>query len=114
MIEAHEVEHRGVQIVDVQFPLHGAEAELVARALDETGLHAAAGEEAREAEAVVVAARFADAARVVLKGGGAAKLAHAHDERLFEQAALLEIGEERRGRLVNCKALAGSCPAMSP
>ena len=56
MVEAHQVQDRGVQVVDVDPVLDGLQAELVGRAVDHAALDAAAGQPHREAQAVVVAA----------------------------------------------------------
>ena len=44
VVEAQQVQDRGVQVVDVDLVLDGLEAELVGRAVDVPPLHAAAGQ----------------------------------------------------------------------
>ena len=56
VIQAHQVQDRGVQVVDVHAVLDGLHAELVGGAVDDAALDAAAGQPHREAQAVVVAA----------------------------------------------------------
>ena len=107
VVEAEQVQDRGVQVVDVDRVLDGLEAELVGRAVDVAALDAAAGQPHREAVVVVVAA-------VDLAGVGArvrqldrrraAELAAPDHQRVVEQAALLQVGEQRGDGLV---ALAG-------
>lgn len=56
VIDAHQVEEGGVEIVDVHAVLHGCPAELVGGAVDVSALHAAAGQAERVAVGVVFAA----------------------------------------------------------
>ena len=56
VVEAEEVEDRGVEVVDVDLVLDGLEAELVGGAVDVAALDAAAGQPHGEAVVVVVAA----------------------------------------------------------
>src|SRR3954452_8020312 len=85
VIEAEEVEDRGLEVVDVVFVLDGGEAELVGLAEDQAGVHAAAGDPHGEGVDVMVPAdRDADFAH-----RSAAELASPDHERVFQQAALL-------------------------
>ena len=79
----------GVQVVDVQPLLGRPQTQLVGRADHLAADHAAAGHPHREAERVVVAAV------ALLAHRRAAELAAPHHERLVEQAAGLEVGEQR-------------------
>ncbi len=88
VVEAEEVEDRGVQVVDVHAVLLGAEADGVGGAEEGAALDAAAGEPGGEAVGVVVAAGAA------LGHGHAAELAAPDDERALEQAAALQVGEQ--------------------
>ena len=63
--------------------------ELIGLAEREAGLDAGAGEPDREAAGVVIAARA-----VLLGVGGAAELAAPPDQRILEQSALLQVGEQ--------------------
>src|SRR5947207_15404396 len=64
MIKAEQVQHRGVQIVDVNRILDGAIAEFVGRAVNVSAFHPAAREPDREAIMIMVAAlAFARRAR---------------------------------------------------
>ena len=56
VVEAQQVQDRGVQVVDVDLVLDRLEAELVGRAVDVAALDAAAGQPHGEAVVVVVAA----------------------------------------------------------
>src|SRR6185437_16005904 len=89
VVEAEDVEDGGVDVVDVDLILDGVEAELVGRAEGEARLDAAAGHEHAEAVGVMVAAVLP------LGHGGAAEFAAPDDEGPFEQAAALEVLDER-------------------
>ena len=56
VVEAEEVEHRRVEVVDVHDVFDGAEAEFIGGTVDVAAARAAAGEPAGEAVVVVVAA----------------------------------------------------------
>src|SRR5262249_27051733 len=88
VVQTHEMKNGRVQVVDVDAVLDGTEAELVRRPVGHAALDAAAGHPHREAPVVVVAAVAA------LAGRGAAELAAPDDERVVEQAALLQVGEQ--------------------
>ena len=94
VVEAHEVEDRGIHVVDVDAVLDGREPELVGGAVAKTFLHPAAGHPGGVAIVVVVATLLA------LGGGGAAKFAAPDDECLVEESAAFEIFQERGDSLV--------------
>ena len=103
VIEAEEAQDGGVQVVHVDDVGRRLEAELVGGSMDMAGLHAAAGHPHGEAVVVVVAA--VDLALIGARGGqfdgrGAAELAAPDDERLVEQAAALEVGQQGGDGLV--------------
>ena len=91
-----------MQVVHVDLVLHGAVAELVGGAEGEAGLDAAAGQPDGEAVGVVVAA-----GAVLLGVGGAAELAAPPDERVLEQAAPLQVGEQAGDRPVDGAGVVG-------
>ena len=103
VVDAEQVQHRGVQVVDVDDVLDGVVAELVGRAVGDAALDAAAGQPDREALDVVVAA-------VALGHRRAAELAAPDDQRVVEHAALLQVLDQRR-RAAWSTSLA--VPAMS-
>lgn len=82
MIEAEQVQCRGVEIVAIGRVFSCFETEVVGAAIGGATLNAAAGHPGRESSGVVVAA-FACA----LRGGLTSELAGANDERAVEQAA---------------------------
>ena len=97
MIEAHEVQNGGVEIVDVDGPLDGAQAVLVGGTVDDAALYARAREPRAEGPRMMLAA---------LRVGGvverrAAKLGGPHDERVVEHSALLEVAQQGGDGLVH-------------
>ena len=76
----------------------------IGRAVDRAALHAAAGEPDAERLVVVIAARIVVA--VAVAGRGAAEFAAPDDQRAVEQAALLQVGEQRGGGRVD---FGGAC-----
>ena len=108
VVEAEEVEHGGVQVVDVDRLVRGGEAEFVGAAVDLAPLDATAGEPAGEAVVVVVAAvhlAHVRARRGELDGGRAAELAAPDDQRVLEHPALLQVLHQRRARAVGVLAV---------
>ena len=95
VIEAQEVEHGCVEIVDGRDIDRGFVAEFVGGAVAEGRLDAGSGEPGGEAGGIVIAA-----AGAFLKGGHAAELGAPDDERVLEQAALFEISEQGGGGLI--------------
>jgi len=85
MVEAEEVEHRGMEVVDFELVLDDFVAELVGLAVDGAAFDAAASQPEREAEWVVVAAVRS------LSERRAAELTGPNDESLVEQSALLQV-----------------------
>ena len=100
VVEAEEVKEGGVEVVDVDFVLHGVEAEFVGFAEGGTALDAAAGEPHGEGVGVVVAAVVA-----ALDHGGAAEFAAPDDEGVLEEAALFEILNEGGAGLIDVLAV---------
>ena len=83
-----------MQIVHMDFLLDGLEAEFVSRAVNISATDAAACQPRREAVMVVVAAvnlAFVGSRRRQFDSRRSAELAAADDERLLQQATLLEI-----------------------
>jgi hypothetical protein len=96
VVKAEDVEDRGMKVIDSGDVLDGLVAEFIRCAETESLLYACAGEPCGKAVRVVVAT-----ARAFLEGGHAAEFRAPHDERVGEQAALLEVGEERGSGLVH-------------
>src|ERR1043166_5052057 len=87
VVEAHEVEDRRVEVMDVDGVLDRVESVVVGRAEDEAALRAAAREDRRE-RADLVGSTFARGAVLERR---APELARDHDERLLEHPVRFEI-----------------------
>lgn len=94
LIEAHEMENRCVEIVNVHFVFDGVPSEVIGGAVNVAALHATARHAQRIAVRVMLATVFA------LTRRGAAEFAAPNDERVFEQAALFQIFDQAGYRLV--------------
>src|SRR5882672_6868731 len=92
----------GVQVVHVDFVGDGVMAEVIGGAVDDAGLDAAAGEPLREAAGVVIAA-----GAIAFGVGSAAEFTAPPDERVFQEAAAFEIGEQARDRLIGGEGVIG-------
>ena len=57
MVEAHEVENGGVEVVYARAIVHGLKAKLIAGAVAHAGLYACAGHEAGERTGIVIPSR---------------------------------------------------------
>ena len=79
MVDAHEVEERGVEVMDADFVHDGLEADIVRRAVVYAGFHSRACKPGGERMGVVVAAGL----RPLLRNGQPPELARADDERVF-------------------------------
>ena len=94
------MQNRRVQVVHVNLVLHDVEAEVIALAERDAGLDAAARQPHRECVRMMVAAVAA-----ALHHRRAAELAAPDHQRVLEQAALLQILDQRRGSLVRVVAV---------
>ena len=88
VVEAHEMQDGGPEVVDGALVLHGLVTEVVGGAVGEAGLHAAAGHPDGEAERIVIATVRA------LREGRAAEFTGPDDQGGIEQAALAQILDE--------------------
>ena len=103
VIEAQEMEHGGVEVVDVDFVFHGGEAEVVGRSVDVTALDTASGHPGGEAVVVVIAAiDFTGVGSFLghFHDRGAAEFTAPDDEGFVEEAALFQVGEKGGDGLV--------------
>src|SRR5262249_47360737 len=98
VIQTEQVENGRVQVMDVDAVVDGVHAELVGRAVHQTALDAAAGQERGEAGMMVIAAGLAILGGLSVRR--AAEFAAPDDQGLIEQAAPLEVAEECRRRAV--------------
>ncbi len=99
VVDAHQVQDGGVEIVDVDFVFHGVPAEFVGRAVGHAAFDAAAGEPHGETEGMMFAAIGA------FGGGRAAEFAAPDDESIFEQAAGFQIFQQAGDGLVDGRAV---------
>ena len=94
VVDAEQVQHRGVEVVNAHRVLRDPVAEVVGGAVGDAPLDATAGQPDREGLHVVVAA-------VALRHRRAAKLRAEDDERVVEHAAAGEILDERCGTAID-------------
>src|ERR1700683_2528665 len=94
VVDPEQVQDRGVQIVHRADAVLGVNAELVGRAMHRAPLDAAPREPDAESFRMMIAAIAPCGVR------RAAELAGPEDERLVEQAALLEVLDETGDRLI--------------
>ena len=111
MVEAELVEHGGVEVADVVRILGNLPTEIVGRADGMAALDAGSGHPDGEAAAMMVAAGHGRT-EFALRVNGAAELTAPDDERVFQQAALFEIEDERGGGLVGVAAPVAAALAL--
>src|SRR5262249_20305640 len=90
VVDPEAVQHGGVQVAEVDRVLGDVVGEVVGGPILHAAPNPAPGEPDAEAAAVVVAPH-ARVAELPLAEGGAAELGGEEDERIVEQAALLEV-----------------------
>ena len=106
MVDAHEVEDRGVELAEVDRVLHDVVAEVVSLAVRDARLHAGTGHPHGKAAWVVVAAVVGLGQRA-LRVDRASKLAAPNHERVIEHPARLEVEQQAGTGLVSLLTLAG-------
>ena len=85
MVDAHQVQKRRVQVVNMHFVFDRVPAELVGGAVHHAAADAAAGQPHREAEGVMLAAI------VAFRGRRATEFATPNDQRVIEQPAGFQV-----------------------
>lgn len=83
VIKSHEVQDRGVQVVDVDLVINAVVAEVVGDAVSHAAFHSAPGHPHGEAVMIVIPAI------TILRGWGAAELSAPNDQGVLKHAALL-------------------------
>ena len=111
VVEPEEVEHGGVQVVDVDRLLGHVPADLIAGAVDLPTPEPAAGQEHAEGEGVVIAPGDGLVALAVFAEGGSSEFGPPHDHGFVEHAPLSQVLEEGRHRLVDASRFA---PVIAP
>ena len=102
MVEAEKVEDGCVQVIDGDWILLNAPADVVRPADDLPPLDPSTGHEDTECEGVMVPARIDFLrASVVFRQWGATEFSSPDDESLIQQAALLQVLQKGGHRLVN-------------
>src|SRR5207245_706454 len=94
-LKAELVQNRGVQVGYVVPVFDGVEADLVGAAVRDAAFESPAGQNDRETVRVMIAPVGA------LRAGRAAELCADDDKRLIQQAALLEVFDQRADRLID-------------
>ena len=87
MVEAEQIENRGVNVGHVVAVFGRVKAELVRGAVDDAALDAAAGQRNCKSIGMMVAAVAA------LSAGRATEFGGDYDDRLVEQTAVLQVAE---------------------
>ena len=93
MFDAHQVQDGRVEVVHVHAVLDDVVAEVVGLAVGHALVDAGAGHQDREAARVVVAA-VVGLREGALRVGRTTEFAAPDDERIIEQSALFEVGEQ--------------------
>src|SRR3989442_14913676 len=106
VVDAEQVQDRGVKIVHVNRVCSDVVGEIVGLAEGKSGLYAGAGEPDGETAWMVVAAVVVGR-KCPLAIDGAAEFAAPDDESIIQEAALFEVCDERRRRLIGVAALGG-------
>src|SRR5439155_4968375 len=106
VINSQAMQDGGVHVVDVDRLLNDVVAEVVGLAVDDAGFDAAAGHPGREATRMVIAAVIVFG-QLALAIDRSAKLAAPDNERVVQQAALFEVGDQGIAGLVDVAALVG-------
>ena len=100
VVESKQMKDRGVEIIDRADLLSGLVSELIRCAVAVGSLNAGAGQPGGEAEGVVVSP-----AGSFLEGGHSPELRAPDHQGFFEQAAVLEVAQEGRSRLVKNRSM---------
>src|SRR4030095_10405879 len=100
VIEAEEVEDRGVEIVDMHRVARDVPADLVGFAIGEPAFDSATGEQDRKRIRMMISTGDLLVPGTILAQRGSAELTAPDDERFIEQSAFLEVVDQRRHGLV--------------
>src|SRR5215471_18805340 len=100
MVDSHQMEDRGMQVVNVDGLIDDLEAKVVGGAVNISALDPTAGQPHGKAERVVVAAVLRSALSADLGDGRAAELRAADDKSILQQATPFEIFDHRGKRPV--------------
>ena len=104
VVEAHQMQEGGVEVVNVDAVLHGLGTVIVGQAVSVAAADAATGQPDGESIGVVVAAGVLAFA---LGGSSATEFAAEKNESILEHAAHFQIAEQRGDRLIDLGAAFG-------
>src|SRR5438552_1156018 len=94
VIEAEQVQERGVEIVDVHRIADDAPADLIGLAVDVPAAHAATRHPDRESAGMVIAAGHRGHADAIVAQRRSAELRAPHDQRRVQETEALQIGNQ--------------------
>ena len=106
VVDAEQVQERGLEVSDVHRVFNNVVGELVGFAMDDAALDAAARHPEAEAARVMVAA-VVGRSELALGVDRSPELAAPEDEGVFEEASLFEILDEGKGGAVDVSRLGG-------
>jgi len=101
MVDTKLVQHRSLQIIDVDRVADRIPADLVGLAVSVATTHSAAGHEHRKGTRMVIAAGHTRPTYAVFSQWGSAKFATADNQRFVEQPSLLQVVDQRPDWLIN-------------
>src|SRR5437868_4521562 len=101
VVEAEQVQHRGVQVMNAGAFLGGPKTKLIGSAINCAPPNAPARQPDAEAVVIVIAAQLGFAAVSQLDRRSAAELTAPQNERVLEQPALLQVGHESCDRTID-------------
>jgi len=97
MIDAQQMEHRGVKVSNMHNIFHGVVSKRIGLTMTHPSLNAATAQPHAESFDVVVPTRLFPFA---LEHGSASKLTSPDDQRILQKAPLFEVGQQRPGGFV--------------
>jgi len=105
VIDAQQVQDGGLKVMNVDFVVHGVEADIVGGSMGDARLDSASSHPGSKGVGVMVTAPAFAVLHVTLKEGGAAEFTAPDDKGLIEHAALFEITDETGTGLVGVLTL---------
>ena len=99
MIKAHQMQNRGMKVVDVDWILDGSVSKIVGGSINGAAFYASASEPDGESPVIMIAAS-ARLAVDQLSGWCPPKLASTNHQSVFKKATLLQVGQQGSDRAV--------------
>src|ERR1700744_5060270 len=100
VIYAHQIQNRGMDIVDMHRLLDGFKAEIVSGSINGASFHGPTGQPHGEAERIVIPALLHSPASSYFADWSATELRTADHERIFPETALFQVFDHRRECLI--------------